>query len=82
VSHEETDCFLGSEGNGVSIGKGGRGQPGPPERGKDKQSVPNKGRDNNGQGWGRPTKSDVMEEDHCEQSEQSSDQVEFCKCGH
>ncbi len=45
---EETGCCLGSEGNGVSVGKGGRGGPGPPERGKDKQSVPNKGRDSMG----------------------------------
>ncbi len=45
---EETGCCLGSEGNGVNVGKGGRGGPGPPERGIDKQSVPNKGRDNMG----------------------------------
>jgi hypothetical protein len=27
--------------------------------------------------WARPTKSDVMEEDRCEQSERSSEQVKF-----
>jgi hypothetical protein len=41
-------CCLGSEGNGVSLGKGGEGGRGPPGGGKDKQSVPNKGRDNIG----------------------------------
>jgi hypothetical protein len=44
----ELGCCLGSERNGVSVG-GGYGRPGPPERGKDKQSVPNKGRDNMGE---------------------------------
>ncbi len=37
---------LGSEENGVSVGEGSEGGPGPPERGNDKQSMPNKGRDN------------------------------------
>ncbi len=44
----EMGCCLGSEGNGVSMGKDGEGRPGPPERRKDKQSVPYKGRDNIG----------------------------------
>ncbi len=44
----ETGCCLGSEGNGVSVGEGSEGGPGPLERGKDKQSMPNKGRDNMG----------------------------------
>jgi hypothetical protein len=44
----ETGCCLGSEGNGVSVGEGSEGGPGPPERGKDKQLMPNKGRDNMG----------------------------------
>ncbi len=44
----EVGCCLGSEGNGISVGEGGKGRPGPPERGKDKQSMPNKGRDNMG----------------------------------
>ncbi len=43
-----TGCSLGSEGNEVSVGEGSEGGPGPPERGKDKQSIPNKGRDNMG----------------------------------
>jgi hypothetical protein len=30
------------------VGEGSEGGPGPPERGKDKQSMPNKGRDNMG----------------------------------
>jgi hypothetical protein len=34
------------EGNGVSLGKGGEGGPGPPRSEGDKQSVLNKGRDN------------------------------------
>jgi hypothetical protein len=42
----ETGCCLGSEGNGVSLGKGGEGEPGPSERGKVKQSIPSKGGDN------------------------------------
>ncbi len=44
----EAGCCLGSEGNGVSGGEGVEGGPGPPERMKDKQSVPNEGRDNMG----------------------------------
>jgi hypothetical protein len=48
VPDVEMGCCLGSEGNGVSVGEGGKGGPGPPERGNDKQSVPNKGRDNMG----------------------------------
>ncbi len=46
VSNVEAGCCLESEGNGVSMGKGGEGRPGPSERGKDKQSMPNKERDN------------------------------------
>jgi hypothetical protein len=45
VPDVETGCCLGSEGNGVSVEEGGKGGPGPPERGKDKQSVPNISRD-------------------------------------
>jgi hypothetical protein len=37
-----------SEENGVGVGEGSEGGPGPPERGKDKQSMPTKGRDNMG----------------------------------
>ncbi len=48
VHDEKTGCCRESEGNGVSMGEGGEGRPGTPERGKDKQSVPNKGRDNKG----------------------------------
>jgi hypothetical protein len=48
VSDEKAGCCLESEGNGVSMGEGGEGGPSPPERGNDKQSVPNKGRDNMG----------------------------------
>ncbi len=44
----ETGCCLGSEGNGVSLGEGSEGGPGPPGGRKDKQSVLNKGRDNMG----------------------------------
>jgi hypothetical protein len=33
---------LGPEGNGVSLGEGGEGGPGPPSREKDKQSTPSK----------------------------------------
>ncbi len=49
VPDVETGGCLVSEGNGVSVGKGGEGGPVPPERGKDKQSVPNKGRNNMGE---------------------------------
>ncbi len=42
----EMGCCLGPVRNGVSIGGGGEGGPGPPKRGKDKQFVPNKGGDN------------------------------------
>jgi hypothetical protein len=41
-------CCLGSEGNEVSMGEGSEGGPRPPERGKDKRLMPNKGRDNMG----------------------------------
>ncbi len=46
VPNVETDYCLGSEGNRVSMGEGGEGRFSPPEEGKDKQSVPNKGRGN------------------------------------
>ncbi len=46
VPNMETGCCLGSKGNGVSLEERGKGGPGPPERGKDKQS--NKVRDNMG----------------------------------
>ncbi len=39
-------CCLGQEGNGVSLGEGGEGRPGPPRSKGDKQSVLNEGRDN------------------------------------
>jgi hypothetical protein len=39
---------LGPEGNGVNMGEGGKGGPGPPVGGKDKQSVLSEGRDNMG----------------------------------
>jgi hypothetical protein len=48
VPNVEEGCCLGSEGNGVSMGEGGEGGPGSPGGGKDKQSVPNKGRGNMG----------------------------------
>jgi hypothetical protein len=35
-------CFLGPERNGVSSGEGGKGEPGPPDKGRHKQSNPNK----------------------------------------
>jgi hypothetical protein len=44
----EAGCCLGSEINGLSLGEGGKGGPGPPGGGKDKQSVSDKGRDNMG----------------------------------
>jgi hypothetical protein len=44
----EAGYCLGSEGNEVSRGEGGEGGPGPPGGGRDKQSVPNKSRDNMG----------------------------------
>ncbi len=50
VPDVEASCCLGSEVNGVSVGEGGEGWPGPPERGKDYQSMPNKSRDNMGKG--------------------------------
>jgi hypothetical protein len=53
--------------------------PGCQKRGKDKQSMPKKGRDNLGEGRGGTIKSDMMEEDQREQSEQSSDQAKFCQ---
>ncbi len=33
---------LGPKGNGFSSGEGGKGEPGPPSGGEDKQSTPNK----------------------------------------
>jgi hypothetical protein len=48
VPNMETGCYLGSGGNGVSVEEGSEGGPGPPERGKEKQSMSNKGRDNMG----------------------------------
>jgi hypothetical protein len=46
VPDMETGCCLGSERNGVGMSGGGEGGPGPPERGKDNQSMPSKGGDN------------------------------------
>jgi hypothetical protein len=34
VPDVEAGCCLLSEGNGVSVGEGGEGRPGPPDRGK------------------------------------------------
>jgi hypothetical protein len=48
VPDVEAGHCLGSEGNGVSVGEGGEGRPSPPKRGKDKQSMSSKGRDNMG----------------------------------
>jgi hypothetical protein len=42
VPDMETGCCLGSEGNRISMGVGGEGRSGPPEKGKDKQSMPSK----------------------------------------
>ncbi len=36
-------CCQGPERNGVSMGGGVQGGPGPPERGKDRQLMPSKG---------------------------------------
>ncbi len=44
----QADYCLESEGNGVSLGKGGEGGPGPPGGRKNKQSVLSKGWDNMG----------------------------------
>ncbi len=44
----ETGFYLGSEGIGVTVEEGIESGPSPPERGKDKQSKPSKGRDNIG----------------------------------
>ncbi len=48
VPDVESGFCLGSEGNGVSMGEGGKGEPGPPEEGIDKQLMTNKGRNNMG----------------------------------
>jgi hypothetical protein len=48
VPNVEAGCCVGSEGNGVSVGKGGEGGPGPAERGKHRQLTLKKGRDNMG----------------------------------
>ncbi len=42
----ETGYCLDPEGNGVGLGGGGEAVPGPPEKGKDRQLKPTKGRDN------------------------------------
>ncbi len=48
VPNMEMGCCTGPKRNGVSTGGGGECGPGPPERGKDKHLMPNKGRDNMG----------------------------------
>jgi hypothetical protein len=48
VPHVDVGHCLGSERNGVSLGSGGKGGPGPPGGRKDKQPVPSKGGDNMG----------------------------------
>jgi hypothetical protein len=46
VADMEMGCCLGPERNGVNIGGGGEGGPGPPERRTEKQLMPSKGGDN------------------------------------
>jgi hypothetical protein len=48
VPDMEAGCCLGSEENGVSVGEGSEGGTRQLERGKDKQSMPNKGKDSMG----------------------------------
>ncbi len=48
VPDMEMGCCLGPKRNGTSMGGGGEGGPGLPERGKDKQLMPSKGGDNMG----------------------------------
>jgi hypothetical protein len=48
VPNVETGYCLESDGNGVSLGEGEEGGPGPPGDRKDKQSVLSKGQDNMG----------------------------------
>jgi hypothetical protein len=58
--------YLGPEGNGVSLGEGGEGGPGPPRGEGDKQSVLNEGRDNMEKE--KTGKSSVMKKNQREQS--------------
>jgi hypothetical protein len=69
VSHKGAGCCLRPEGNGVSLGEGGEGEPEPPGGEKDKQSTLREGRDNMGK-----DKWDVMKKDRREQSERLSSQ--------
>jgi hypothetical protein len=59
VPDEETGCCLGSEGNGVSVGMGGWGGPGPPEGGKISSQCPTKA----GTTWGRMRRTNQVRRD-------------------
>jgi hypothetical protein len=77
----ETGFCLGSEGNEVHGEEGGEGGPGPPDRGKINSQCPTRA----GTTWRRmrrTNQSDVMRRIGAKQSEQSSDQVQFCKHEH
>ncbi len=75
VPDVEAGCCYGPEGNGVSLGGGDEGGPGPPGCGKDKQSVLGEGRDNMGKDEeDRPDKLDMMKKDRREQNERFSKQ--------
>ncbi len=55
----EAGSSLGSEVNGVSVGEGGEGRPGPPERGKIRSQLPSKA----GTTWGRTRKTNQVGHD-------------------
>jgi hypothetical protein len=74
---------LGLEGNGVSLGVGGEGGPGPLRSVGDKQSVRNEGRDNMDKDEEGTGKSGVMKKDQSEHSEpffsQDARSCNYCK---
>ncbi len=73
----EAGCCLGSEGNGVSLGRGVREGPAPLEAGKISSQCPKRQR-KHGQGQGRPTKSDVMKEIGVNRVSSLLNKINFC----
>ncbi len=81
MPEKETHCCLGSEENGVTLGRGARADPAL-QKGEKQEVNAQQRHGQHGEGRGGPTKSDVMKEDWREQSEQSSGLVKFCKHDH
>ncbi len=70
VSNREIEGCLEPKGNGVNLGRGNGGGPGPPSWEQDKQLITSRGGDNSlmEQQGGREEESGVTKRTHCAQS--------------